>query len=116
MNQEDQDRFKARLEELMRQLQANEATLKAAAQPVELDQTRIGRLSRTDVLHSRALALEAVRANTLKQERVIAALGRLETGTYGRCQTCEGSIDQERLEFDPAAALCITCARHASRR
>ena len=39
-----------------------------------------------------------------------AALERLASGTYGRCEECEGPISEARLEAMPAARLCITCA------
>ena len=38
------------------------------------------------------------------------ALRRLDTGSYGRCSTCESPIVAERLEALPAAALCRHCA------
>ena len=39
-----------------------------------------------------------------------AALGKLEAGTYGRCENCGQEISAARLEAKPAARLCITCA------
>ena len=42
-------------------------------------------------------------------EEVEAALGRLEAGTYGRCEACDGPIPFERLEVVPAAARCVSC-------
>ena len=45
------------------------------------------------------------------------ATARLESGTYGRCETCGRPIAPARLEALPAARLCITCAtRNPSRR
>ena len=41
---------------------------------------------------------------------VIAALGRLEDGTYGTCATCEEPIGDERLDALPTARMCIECA------
>jgi DnaK suppressor protein len=40
-----------------------------------------------------------------------AALGRLEAGTYGRCESCGRPIGAERLAARPAAVTCIECAR-----
>lgn len=45
-----------------------------------------------------------------------AALGRLDDGTYGQCQSCAGQIGLERLEARPTARTCITCAARSSRR
>jgi len=38
------------------------------------------------------------------------ALGKLEAGTYGACESCGQEIAPARLEAKPAARLCITCA------
>ncbi len=116
MNEADQRRFKELLEALIQQLQASEAALNESAQPVELDQTRIGRLSRVDAIQSRAIAAGAARGNKEKQERAAAALAKLEAGTYGRCVECGGAIALERLEFDPTIERCITCASNTTRR
>lgn len=32
--------------------------------------------------------------------------------TYGRGLECDEPIDERRLDVDPAAALCIECARN----
>lgn len=40
---------------------------------------------------------------------VIAALDRLEAGTYGTCLRCGQDIGVERLLVMPAAGLCIAC-------
>lgn len=42
-------------------------------------------------------------------ENVQAALGRIEKGTYGKCERCGKDIPPERLEAVPAAKLCISC-------
>src|SRR5439155_10052423 len=39
-----------------------------------------------------------------------AALGKLEAGTYGRCESCGQDIAEARLEAMPAARLCMICA------
>ncbi len=40
------------------------------------------------------------------------ALTRIDEGTYGICTDCGKSIQSERLEIMPTAALCIKCQRH----
>ncbi|MGN6793714.1 MAG: TraR/DksA family transcriptional regulator [Streptosporangiaceae bacterium] len=44
-----------------------------------------------------------------------AALGRLESGSYGRCAACGEQIAPERLAVRPAAVTCITCAGRSRR-
>lgn len=43
---------------------------------------------------------------------VDAALGRLDDGTYGRCEVCGGPIDDARLSALPATRAC---AEHGER-
>lgn len=42
-------------------------------------------------------------------QEVLAALKRIENGTYGNCQNCGQEIDIERLKANPAATTCIKC-------
>ena len=84
-----------------------------AAQPVELDQARVGRLSRMDALQGQAMSQEARRRREKELIRVSKALKRLELGEFGECLTCGEEIAVGRLEVDPAATLCIRCAESA---
>ena len=43
------------------------------------------------------------------------ALGRIDAGTFGVCQSCGREIDPERLEAIPYARLCIECKRREER-
>jgi len=40
---------------------------------------------------------------------VLAALGRIDAGTYGTCVRCGQPVGDERLAAMPAARLCIAC-------
>lgn len=42
-------------------------------------------------------------------EEVIAALARIEAGTYGACLRCGKRVGAGRLTAMPAAGLCIEC-------
>jgi DnaK suppressor protein len=101
----------ARADEL-RQLSENSAESQRA---VELDQTRVGRLSRVDALQFQAMAMETERRRNLDLQRIEAALARIETDEYGYCLTCGEDIPIERLEFDPATPTCVDCASATSR-
>jgi DnaK suppressor protein len=54
-------------------------------------------------------------ANSLREslEEVERALGKLDDGSYGKCEECGEDIAAARLEAMPAARYCIT---HASTR
>ena len=45
-----------------------------------------------------------------------AALGRVEAGTYGICESCHRPIPEARLEALPEATLCVACKSGASLR
>jgi len=40
-----------------------------------------------------------------------AALGRIESGTYGVCEDCGETIGQARLKAIPEATRCLGCTR-----
>lgn len=41
------------------------------------------------------------------------ALGRIESGSYGTCQSCGRQINPERLRAIPETPLCIDCQSRA---
>ncbi len=86
-----------------------------AAKPVQLDQARVGRVSRMDAMQQQAMAQESDRRRTLELQRIRAALERIEAGDYGYCLSCDEPISPRRLHVDPAATQCIGCASRAER-
>lgn len=63
-------------------------------------------------------ALEARRASLMHSpdahhelKEIEAALERMETGTWGRCETCGGAIGRGRLRALPEARHCLGCSR-----
>ena len=81
-----------------------------AARTVELDQSRVGRVSRMDAMQAQAMAKESDRRRLLALRRIDSALQRIEDGDYGYCMACDEPIMANRLEVDPGALLCIDCA------
>lgn len=47
------------------------------------------------------------------RQLVLAALARLDAGTYGTCVDCGGQISEARLQVRPEAARCIECQARA---
>ncbi len=84
-----------------------------ASKIVELDQSRLGRLSRMDAMQAQAMSQAADQRRQLTLRRIAAAIERVASGAYGVCKNCEEDIPRKRLEFDPAALLCIGCASDA---
>ncbi len=102
--------FKQLLKERLAALTAGN---EAADTPVELDQTRIGRLSRMDAMQQQAMTQATRRLADQEKLRIKTALARIEDGEYGYCVHCGDDIPEGRLRFDPSVPSCIDCAREA---
>lgn len=44
------------------------------------------------------------------------AIARIDTGTYGICESCGKAIGKARLQAFPRATLCVTCKQREERR
>ena len=82
----------------------------SAAETVDLDQSKVGRLSRMDAMQAQAMSVETNRRRVLELAKIKAALSRIANDEYGFCIHCDESIAFKRLEIDPAATMCIKCA------
>lgn len=106
----DTEYYRQKLLNLQAGLQQVDESSKEAASTVELDQTRVGRLSRMDALQGQAMSKATRQRREIELQRIAAALLRIESGDYGYCVECDEAIAAARLEIDPAAPLCINCA------
>lgn len=100
----------ARQEELLTLIDVGEET----RTDNELDQQRVGRLSRMDAMQQQAMEDETGRRRDKELHRIASALDRLENDDFGYCTACDEPIAIKRLENDPATPLCISCAQKAS--
>ncbi len=100
------DLLTKRLSELIELAQTGDE----AAKPVELDQTRVGRLSRMDAMQAQAMSIETKRRREDEVQRINSALLRINDDSYGYCLDCDELISLARLKFDPSALCCIDCA------
>lgn len=105
-------RLRARLEEIRAAME----TRKEGASPVELDQSRVGRVSRMDAMQQQAMAKAAERLAAAEKIRIQKALDRIQSGEYGYCTHCDEEIAEKRLDFDPSVMFCIECARAAEQK
>ena len=111
LSEAETDLLRQRLLALQAELTDQRETGREAEKTVELDQTSVGRLSRMDALQGQAMSQETGRRRAVSLQKIAAALRRIDRGEYGYCLECEEEIALQRLEFDPAATLCIDCAR-----
>ncbi|MEM9147365.1 MAG: TraR/DksA family transcriptional regulator [Pseudomonadota bacterium] len=111
MDENSIEQYRRRLLEERASLDAEEAGTETDRKPVELDQQSVGRLSRMDALQVQAMASAQSRRRTARRAQITAALKRIDEGEFGWCLECGEPIEPRRLDFDPASAVCIACAR-----
>ncbi|MBB4636824.1 TraR/DksA family transcriptional regulator [Longimicrobium terrae] len=101
-------------DELLRSLCKLERSLKAsgeAARPRDLEQDTVGRLSRIEALQNAGFTKKLEAREQAQLEQIVAALHRLEEGSYGSCNGCGAPIPFERLSIFPETLACSTCTR-----
>jgi DnaK suppressor protein len=113
----------AQLQELGRALHDLEASLLAdldqsagSAETVELDQSKVGRLSRMDAMQQQAMAQATRRNLMLSLRQCRAAQVAMNEGEYGICRKCDEEIGYKRLSVRPESPMCIACQRQADHR
>ena len=110
MNTLDSAHFKQKLLDLRDEIKLLVKQVDDAARTVELDQNKVGRLSRMDAMQGQAMAQASSKRQLAFLENIAAALGRIDDGSYGRCLSCDEWIVSARLEIDPTALYCVACA------
>lgn len=108
--------FKEKLQTLADQTKLLVAQVDESSQTVELDQNRVGRLSRIDALQGQAIA----KAGSIRQTKYLLeikeALRRIEARLFGYCLECDEQISIARLKVDPVIQTCIECATKNEQR
>jgi DnaK suppressor protein len=102
---------KARLDGLLHGLEDTIRTLGGSDDPADAGAHDPEEYNPTDIAANltdaeRREAAQAVARG--QREEVLAALGRLEDGSYGRCVDCGAPLPEERLLARPEAARCVT--------
>jgi DnaK suppressor protein len=75
-----------------------------------------------DTANQLSLSLEQAIEMALKNnardllEQNERAIARIDTGTYGICESCGKAIGKARLQAFPRATLCVTCKQREERR
>jgi len=109
MDEDKINEFKEKLLHLKSTLQACEKTSKERGSTVELDQSKVGRLSRMDALQDQQMALETARRRQLQMVKIEGALRRIDSGEFGYCTRCGEPMNLQRLAIDPTTTRCVGC-------
>jgi DnaK suppressor protein len=110
LSETDLQQFKSQLiKQRIEVIKAVETGLQSE-ETVELDQARVGRLSRMDAMQAQAMSRETGRRLRKHLVEIDTALKRIMDGGYGDCFECGEPIKPGRLAANPATRLCIACA------
>jgi len=114
MQQEELNRYRERLVALSDRLREEIDELDTA---ISGEGSDAGDLSHVPT-HSADRDTEELEADEAMERNQVAllqlvedALGRIETGTFGKCEDCGGTIPAKRLDAVPYTAFCVDCER-----
>jgi DnaK suppressor protein len=98
-------------DELQRTLARLERSMKSNGngRPGEIDQSAVGRLSRIEAIQNQGLTQNLAEREQVQLGEVLAALRRIEEGSYGICTSCHTPIRYERLLVFTEARNCSQC-------
>ena len=98
------------LRDAQRAVLADESGL---AGTVDLDQSRMGRVSRIDAIQQQKMAQATLRRHQQRLERIEAAIERHDEDPeeYGPCLRCGEPIGYRRLKAFPDVVVCVGCSR-----
>ncbi len=105
--------FRTRLLVLRKELQSLAASSAESTQVVELDQAKVGRLSRMDAMQAQEMAKASSQRREQMLKQITVALTRIDNDEFGYCRDCDELIPIKRLEFDPTSTRCVGCASAA---
>ncbi len=108
--------LKGELVRLADDLDEQLATGGDSVKPVELDPSKVGRLSRMDAMQQQSMAVEERRRRRVRRQQVAGALAAVEEGRYGECRRCEEPIGYRRLKARPESPFCVPCTGNLERR
>jgi DnaK suppressor protein len=98
--------LKHKLEERLAELRVRLTSLKSdAVQPHSDDSAERAQERENDEV------VDAIgNHTTISIRAILAALERIENGTYGTCSNCGEAIGEARLKAMPEAMRCLSCA------
>ncbi|WP_371169681.1 TraR/DksA family transcriptional regulator [Aliiroseovarius sp. 2305UL8-7] len=110
MNETQIETYRKQLTTELETLDRDDARGALGQKTVELDQQAVGRLIRMDALQNQAMAKATGARRTAQRTRIHAAFARMDEGEFGYCEDCGEAIPTGRLDLDPCAAKCVSCA------
>jgi DnaK suppressor protein len=81
----------------------------SSAKTVELDQTSTGRVSRIDAIQQQKMAINSLRRDSEREQKLIRVLSFIDDKQFGICEECDQPIAFKRLQIKPESRFCIGC-------
>jgi len=101
--------YQKQLQQLEQELMEFLGLSSESSQAVELDQARMGRVSRGDAMQQQAMVSAAHKRDQKRLVAVRKALKRVVSDDYGFCLECGEDINVKRLDIAPETELCLEC-------
>lgn len=73
-------------------------------------QCALGDLARFELMHDQVVSEKTLKEALLRKNRLVYALSKIDSETFGFCIECEEEIAIERLLILPESTHCIECA------
>ncbi len=105
----DEKQSRETLNELRKTLLEDLKRGEQAAGVVELEQNKVGRLSRMDAMQQQAMQKASQELTRKRLVQVEHAFDALKEGDYGYCHECGEEIAPQRLQVRPETLVCVTC-------
>jgi len=117
LNAKDLESYKALLLQLQREVSGDITSLEADAFVTDGDRLSVD--NPADIgseSFSQEFSLELLQRDEATLGEIQEALGRVEAGTFGLCESCQEAIPRVRLNAVPHARFCVACQRKTERR
>lgn len=117
LNAKDLETYKALLLQLQREVSGDISALEDDAFSTDGDRLSVD--NPADIgseSFSQEFSLELLQRDEATLGEIQEALGRVEAGTFGLCESCDEPIPKARLNAVPHARFCVVCQRKAERR
>ncbi len=106
IDQKTKDELKGKLEQLRQQL---EKELAAFQKPTDMGDDIDAGDEEADEAEEFSANMGMAQSVKQRHEQVVAALGKIVSNTYGKCDQCGMEIELELLSVNPESPLCKMC-------
>lgn len=104
------DDFRGRLAHMLAVLSGDIGTLEAEALS-DAASSKEGQRDGSSDGYYQEFSLQLLEHDESTMREVLEAIERVDSGEYGKCESCDDWIVKERLKMVPHARFCVDCQR-----